>query len=62
MVERVGLATGDLVVLEGEGEADLPEKKDKSCGYQIGLTRGMFHSSKQFVLARMLSSAKQLQL
>ena len=34
MVERVGLVTGDFGVLRGEGEADLPEKKDRSCGYQ----------------------------
>lgn len=35
MVERVGLVTGDLRVLGGEGEADLPEKKDRSCDYQL---------------------------
>lgn len=34
MVERVGLVAGDLRVLGGEGVADLPEKKDRSCGYQ----------------------------
>ncbi len=36
MVERVGLVTGDFGVLGGEGEADLPEKKDRPCGYQLG--------------------------
>lgn len=36
MVERVGLVTGDFGVLGGEGEADLPEKKDRPCGYQMG--------------------------
>lgn len=36
MVERVVLATGDPVVLGGEGEADWPEKKDRSCDYQFG--------------------------
>lgn len=35
MVERVGLVTGDFEVLGGEGEADLPEKKDRPCGYQL---------------------------
>lgn len=36
MVERVGLVTGSFGVLGGEGEADLPEKKDRPCGYQLG--------------------------
>lgn len=33
ILERVGLVTGDFGVLGGEGEADLPEKKDS--GYQF---------------------------
>lgn len=36
IVERVGLVTGDFRVLGGEGGADLPEKKDRPCGYQLG--------------------------
>ena len=36
MVERVGLVTGDFGMLGGEGEADLPEKKDRPCSYQLG--------------------------
>lgn len=38
MVERVGLVTGDFGVLGGEGEADLPGKKDRPHGYQLGLS------------------------
>lgn len=42
MAERVGLALGDFVVLGGEGEADLPEKKDRSHGYQSGEGLGSY--------------------
>ena len=45
MVERVGLVTGDLGVLGGVGEADLPEKKDKPCDYQLGLEPGALAST-----------------
>lgn len=59
MVERVGLVTGGLEgVLGGEGEDDLPEKKDRSCGHQIGIKA--FRGGATFILplAYMLFSAK----
>lgn len=52
MVERVGLVTGDFGVLGGEGEADLPEKKDSSYRFEWGL--GCY----VLLLAHMLFSAK----
>lgn len=45
MVERVGLVTGDLRVLGGVGEADLPEKKDRPRGYQLGQEPGALRST-----------------
>lgn len=45
MVERVGLVTGDFGVLGGEGEADLPGKKDRACGYQLKQSSGALHST-----------------
>lgn len=45
MLERVGLVTGDLGVLGGEGEADLPEKEDRPCGYPIGTALGALRST-----------------
>lgn len=45
MVERVGLVTGDLGVLGGEGEADLPGKKRQTLWLSIGTELGALRST-----------------
>lgn len=45
IVERVGLVTGDLGVLGGEGEADFPKKERQTLWLSIGMELGALHST-----------------
>lgn len=45
IVERVGLVTGDLGVLGGEGEADFPKKERQTLWLSIGMGLGALHST-----------------